>query len=121
AQVDIGNGAGAARQFTFTPGNALTPQTVTVNAVDDTLDEGDHLGLITHSSASADPLYDGIYIANVNVSIIDNDTSSVISELMYNPASDETSPGIGEWIEVVNAGNAATDISGWLFDDEDAT
>jgi endonuclease/exonuclease/phosphatase family metal-dependent hydrolase len=121
SQVDIGNGAGVARQFTFTPGDALTPQTVSVSAVDDFLDEGDHLGVIMHSSASADPLYNGISIANVNAPIIDNDTSIVISELMYNPASDESVPGVGEWIEVVNAGNAATDISGWLFDDEDAT
>ncbi len=48
-------------------------------------------------------------------------TSIVISELMYNPASDETSPGVGEWIEVVNTGASSADLSGWLFDDEDAT
>jgi hypothetical protein len=58
-------------------------------------------------------------------SVTDNDTpapvSIVISELMYNPASDETSPGVGEWIEVVNTGAGATDLTGWLFDDEDGT
>jgi hypothetical protein len=39
---------------------------------------------------------------------------------MYNSASDETSPGVGEWLEVVNNGTSAVDLSGWLFDDEDA-
>lgn len=121
SQVDVGNGPGVAKQLTFTPANALTPQTVVVNAVDDTASEGDHTGLILHSSASADASYNGLSIASVNVAIIDNDASIIISELMYNPASDETSPGIGEWIEVANAGTSATDLSGWLFDDEDAT
>ena len=31
-QVDIGNGAGVARVLTFTPANALTPQTIVVTA-----------------------------------------------------------------------------------------
>ncbi len=125
SQVDLGAGPGAFITLIFTPANALIPQTVTVTAVDDAVVEGNHTSVITHSVTSSDSRYDGLPVSNVVADIVDNDlpppASIVISELMYNPASDETAPGIGEWIEVVNTGTAATDLSGWLFDDEDAT
>jgi endonuclease/exonuclease/phosphatase family metal-dependent hydrolase len=124
-QTDLGAGAGVAIVLTFTPANALVPQTVNVTAVDDIAVEGNHTSTITHALSSADTKYNGLVVPNVIASITDNDapppTSIVISELMYDPASDETAPGVGEWIEVVNTGTAATDLSGWLFDDEDAT
>jgi hypothetical protein len=125
AQTDLGAGAGVAVVLTFTPADALIPQTVNVTAVDDIVVEGNHTSSITHTLSSADTRYNGLAVPNVIASIMDNDapapTSIVISELMYDPASDETVPGVGEWIEVVNTGTAATDLSGWLFDDEDAT
>jgi hypothetical protein len=72
-----------------------------------------------------DTKYNSLIVPNVVAGIVDNDapapTSIVISELMYNPASPEASSGAGEWIEIVNTGTAPTDLSGWLFDDEDAT
>ncbi len=124
-QTDLGAGAGVAIVLTFTPANALIPQTITVTAVDDLLVEGLHTSTIAHSASSADSRYNALAISNVTATIVDNDVapppSIVISEIMFNPASDEASPGVGEWIEVVNTGATATDLSGWLFDDEDAS
>jgi endonuclease/exonuclease/phosphatase family metal-dependent hydrolase len=124
-QTNLGAGAGVAIVLTFTPANALIPQTVNVTAVDDLAIEGVHTSTITHTAESDDTAYDGIAIGNVVANIVDNDiaapTSIVISEIMYNPASDETSPGVAEWIEIINAGTTAVDLSGWLFDDEDGT
>lgn len=125
SQVDLGAGPGVPIVLTFTPANALIPQTVTITAVDDNVVEGNHTSTITHTVSSGDSHYNGLAVSNVVANIVDNDfpppTSIVIDELMYDPASDETAPGVGEWIEVVNTGTAATDLSNWLFDDEDAT
>ncbi len=57
----------------FTPNNWDNPQFVTVEAVDDNLVEGDHNANISHTLTSGDPNFNGTNIANVNVSIIDND------------------------------------------------
>ena len=87
--------------------------------------EGVHTSIITHTAVSADSHYNGLTISNVVANIVDNDvappTSIVISEIMFNPATDEGGPGSPEWIEVVNTGASAVDLGGWLFDDEDAT
>jgi len=58
---------------TFMPADALTPQTITVSAVDDGLVEGAHTGTITHAATSSDGNYSGISIANVTANITDND------------------------------------------------
>jgi len=59
--------------LTFTPGDWSVAQTVTLDAVADQVAEGDHTGTITHSAASADPVYDGIAIAGVTASVSDPD------------------------------------------------
>jgi len=59
--------------LTFTPENWDVPQTVTVTAVDDSVVEGDHTAVITHSAVSADAGYNGISVASVTVNIVDND------------------------------------------------
>ena len=56
--------------LTFTPANWNVPQTVTVTAVNHFGTVGPHLGLITHTTASADPAYNGIAIASVTVHIV---------------------------------------------------
>jgi hypothetical protein len=61
---------------TFTSANWSNAQTVAVTAVDDFTDEGAHLGLITHTVTSGDPLYDGILAAAVVVFITDNDLTT---------------------------------------------
>ena len=84
-ELDLGSGAGAAISLTFTPGNALTPQTVSISAVDDSDVEGTHTGTISHSATSSDTDYDGISINTINVSIADND-GSTSSDVLLNEA-----------------------------------
>ena len=43
----------------------------------------------------------------------------LISELMYNPRSDESGSSPAEWIELFNPTFSDIDISGWYFEDED--
>jgi hypothetical protein len=64
----------APASLTFTPANWNVPQTVTVTAVDDAEVEGAHTGTLSHSSSSADADYNQIVIAQVTVSIADNDS-----------------------------------------------
>jgi endonuclease/exonuclease/phosphatase family metal-dependent hydrolase len=119
-QTNLGAGAGTPIVLTFTPANALIPQTVTVTAVDDATPEGNHTSIISNAVVSSDSHYNGLAVSNVIANIVDNDApvpiNIVISELMYDPKTDESSPGIGEWIEVVNAGPAPQSLSGWQFD-----
>ncbi len=59
--------------LTFTPENWDMPQTITVSAVDDSVVEGIHTAVITHSAVSADAGYNGISVADVMVSIGDDE------------------------------------------------
>lgn len=43
----------------------------------------------------------------------------VITEIMYNPDSSETSPHPAEWLEVTNPGGAPVDMTGFFLQDED--
>ncbi|NKN34721.1 FG-GAP repeat domain-containing protein, partial [Marichromatium bheemlicum] len=62
--------------LTFTPENWDTPQQVTVTAVDDSLGEGPHRGVISHTVTSTDTGYDGAAIDNVQVAVTDDDLPS---------------------------------------------
>ena len=55
--------------LTFTASNWNIPQTVTLSAVDDSVPQGTHTGLVTHTVTSADPNYNGIGIPTVNLSV----------------------------------------------------
>ncbi len=59
--------------LTFTPANWATKQTVTVSAVNDTVTEGTHAGLIRHAAASADPGYHGAPIQQLEVVVQEGD------------------------------------------------
>jgi len=124
SQVDVGAGPGAPIMLTFTPANAIIPQTVTVAAVDDLVPEGNHAAIITHAVASADAAYNGLTIGNVVANITDNEVPPppliVVTEIMYNPATSEAGP-LPEWIEVANTGAGPVDLEGWLFADEDTS
>ena len=61
--------------LTFTAANWDVAQMVTVTAVDDTLVEGDHSGLLSHSTSSADVHYHSLPLAGMVVAIADNDLS----------------------------------------------
>ncbi|MEO1527090.1 MAG: lamin tail domain-containing protein [Planctomycetota bacterium] len=122
--LDLGSGSGVPVDFTFTPSNAMSPQTVSVLAFDDALAEGLHGGLIQKSVASSDAGYNSLTLDDVLITINDNEAlpppSIVISEIMYNPASGGEGTAFSpEWVEIVNAGTATQDISGWKLSDED--
>lgn len=59
--------------LTFTPLNWDVPQQVIVTAVDDSVVECPHDGLITHAATSQDLNYDGIAVASVVPHITDNE------------------------------------------------
>ncbi|MCC9600665.1 lamin tail domain-containing protein [Stieleria sp. JC731] len=105
--------------LTFTTENALVPQTVSIQAIDDTVANGNQISVINHAIDSEDADYDSLDDVPLNVTVIDNDLPSIaITEIMYNPASSEP---LGEWVEIANLGPGVIDISGWTLDDEDDT
>ena len=109
AQVDIGNGAGVARVLTFTPANALTPQTIVVTAPIDGVAEGNHSGMIAHTSASADAAYNGLTINGVSVSIVDREAPTiVINEL----DSDQVGTDMSEFVELYDGGVGNVSLTG---------
>ena len=57
--------------------SALVPRTVYVSATEDTLSEGDHVGIVQYSVVSADALYDQIRVNDVVVQIRDNDAAAL--------------------------------------------
>ncbi len=63
--------------LTFDPAVGLTPQTVTVTAVDDAVIEGTHTGIISYQTSSLDSGYDNMHIPSVNVQILDNESATV--------------------------------------------
>src|SRR5262249_17798703 len=68
----------SADALTFTPANALTPQTVTVAGADDTLVDGSvGYTVATDATVSADPAFNGLDVADVAVVNLDNDVAGV--------------------------------------------
>jgi hypothetical protein len=62
----------------FTAANALTPQTVTVTGVDDTVIDGDQpYTIVTAPAVSGDPAYSGLNPLDVSVTNTDDDVISV--------------------------------------------
>ncbi|HEX5472702.1 MAG TPA: hypothetical protein VFW73_12500 [Lacipirellulaceae bacterium] len=112
SQVDVGNGAGVAAQLTFTPADALTPQTIIVHAADDAVEEGDHAGLITHTSSSADPAYDGLSVAGVNVSILDNDAPRIVIDEID---ADQSGTDTKEFVELYDGGVGNASLDGYFL------
>ncbi|MBI3464734.1 MAG: hypothetical protein HY000_17010, partial [Planctomycetes bacterium] len=65
--------------LTFTSANWNTARTVTVTAVDASVDEASpHAGTISHSASSSDANYNGIAVASVAANVTDNDTVGVV-------------------------------------------
>jgi hypothetical protein len=77
SQLDVGGGGGLPLNLLFTTANWQSPQPVTVTAVDDAVAEGPHLGTITFSVTSSDPVYNGLAVPDVVVQITDNDVAGV--------------------------------------------
>ena len=83
AEIDLGTGAGNPLTLNFAAdATALTPQTVTVAAIDDQEEEDNQTSIIVTSAASNDPDYngtnpqvflDGVQNNQITVAIADND------------------------------------------------
>ena len=74
----------------FTTVNWNTPQTVTVTADNDNIDEGAHTSTLSHTASSADGNYDEIVISDLTVDITDNDTAGITtSAISENTTEDE--------------------------------
>ena len=106
------------------PSDALTPQTVTVTAVDDSAAEGDHLSTITHSASSSDVNYDGISVSDVTANVTDNDNAVVAVQIIDN--GDSGFSTVGRWRPVSGRGyqndvhfsapGRGADVATWTFD-----
>ncbi|MFH1924029.1 MAG: hypothetical protein ABIP48_29595, partial [Planctomycetota bacterium] len=71
---DTSEGTVAPTSLTFTSSNWSTPQTVTVNSVNDGLHDGDvAYTIVTGTAASSDPAYNGMDSPDVWITNIDND------------------------------------------------
>ncbi len=62
----------------FTPQNWDVPQTVLVNAINDSAQESFHRTFVRHTSTSADPAYQAVGMPRVVVNITDNDFPGVM-------------------------------------------
>jgi subtilisin-like proprotein convertase family protein len=75
---DTTEGTVAPASLTFTPANALVPQTVTVTGVDDTVVDGTvGYSIVTAAAVSADPLYAGLDASDVSVANTDDDAAGI--------------------------------------------
>jgi hypothetical protein len=63
----------------FTRLNWYIPRNILVTAKNDVVVEGSHFGTITHTATSTDNRYHGKPIANLRVTIQDNDTSGAVA------------------------------------------
>ncbi len=118
------NPAGSPTNLTFTPGNWYLPQMVTVTAVDDLVNEGDHTGAIT-VTPSGDATYAALSPIDLTANIIDNDSPNsavVINEVLYDPGTviDANldlvfSSTEDEFVELLNTGGSPIDLSGWTL------
>ncbi|MDE0158744.1 MAG: hypothetical protein OXN24_01580, partial [Candidatus Dadabacteria bacterium] len=79
ATVNVSGGtAGTSQTLTFAPGDWNAPQTVTVAAADDDVDQpAGRTVSITHTAASDDPRYHETPVAPVAVAVADDDATSV--------------------------------------------
>ena len=72
--------AAAPASITFTAANWNTPQTVTVSAVQDSIDEADpHGGEVTHVATTTAAGWTGANVAGVVASIADDDAASIVA------------------------------------------
>lgn len=80
AQINLSSGADTPITLTFAADTtALTPQTVTTTAVDDTTAQGDRTGTIGQAVSSVDTNYNGLALSPITANITDNDISYAIA------------------------------------------
>ncbi len=77
-------------RLTFTTSNWDTPQTITITGQDDDVDDGDiSYRILTDNALSADPIYNGLSISNVDVINIDDDDAGIIVITGTNETSED--------------------------------
>ncbi|NLE30645.1 MAG: hypothetical protein GX629_13345 [Phycisphaerae bacterium] len=103
SQASLGLGAGVAITKTFTLANWNTPQTITLTAIDDDIDENTHLATIVHAVASADNRYDELVVSTMTAIVLDNDSAGVtITQSDGVTHIDETGPAGDTYTIVLN-------------------
>ncbi len=94
----------------FTAVNWATPQTVTVTAINDAIVEGTHGGSVSHTATGGD--YTGVIIANVSVTITDNDLGAlIISPLTADVTEDGVTDGYTVMLGAQPSGNVTVTIT----------
>jgi hypothetical protein len=71
--------AASAPTLTFTSANWFQAQLVTVTAIDDPVAEGTHGAVVTHLATSSDAAYNGLAVADLPVTVTDNDIAAVLA------------------------------------------
>lgn len=86
--LGVGNGADAPNTLTFTPENALIPQVIEITGIDDQIAQGNHTGLITISTTSADTNFDHLVVDPLSVKVIDNDRRIPLNNIVGTSGND---------------------------------
>jgi len=100
----------APTSLTFTPANWDTPQTVTVTAVVDGIDEVDpHPGVISHTTTSGDSTFDGLAVADVVANV--GDADALLVSIDGPSVGGPGAPSV--FTATVNAGGTGTITYDW--------
>ncbi|WP_068266231.1 lamin tail domain-containing protein [Rubripirellula obstinata] len=110
AQVDLGAGPGNATSLLFTPLNALTPQSVQIIAVDDSLSQGNQISPVVHSFSSNDTDYNSLSNVALDVVVVDNENPTVLINEVDSVTAG--SPDSSEFIELYDGGIGNTSLTG---------
>ena len=100
----------------FTSGNWNTPQTVTVTAVDDTIDEDTETVTLTHTAASTDDDYDGL-AESLRVDVVDDDTAGVVAPAAVTVTEGEAGVGYPVRLATKPTADVTVTIGGVPHDD----
>ncbi|MDY6860513.1 MAG: ExeM/NucH family extracellular endonuclease, partial [Pseudomonadota bacterium] len=101
----------------------MTPATVTVQAVDDAIDEAaPHLGDLAFTVTSADTDYNGLTVGNLNVAIDDNDFSIILISEIQGAGAASAMTGQEVTVEGVVTGliTGSSGVTGYFIQEEDA-
>jgi subtilisin family serine protease len=85
-------------QLTFTPTNWNVVQTVSVQAIDDTVFEKQHTGTLTVTVSTADSLYQALAASTLMYTVSDNDTSNLgsVAGTLWSDANKDGAVNLGE-------------------------
>lgn len=105
----------------FTSANWNQSQTITITPVDDTVVEGSHTGVITHSVSSSDNNYKEISAPSVTVNITDNDVAITKISAIQGSSTTAALTGV-QTIEGIVTGvfQGSAKLNGFYVQEEDA-